>query len=135
MKKVHGISFSLSSLEKGLWFDHDKREYQPEGWGIRVHVVAGRMIRPVPRFWKSYSQWNTWHDPWFVIRIPFLVMPFLSVALGSLGFYIGFKTFVCTSKSSSESIYGKWLRVEEQGTDEDPAEYITLSATARRTRW
>lgn len=135
MKKVYGISFSFSSMERGLWFDHDERCYQPEGWGIRFHIVAGKMIRPVPRFWIPGS--NPWRgdEPWFVIRAPFLVAPFLSIALGPLGFYIGCKTFLCTTMHNSLLRYGKWLRLEEQGTDENPAEYLQPSATMRMTRW
>jgi len=135
MKKIYGISLSLSSFERGLWFDSDERGYQPKGWGIRLNIVVGKMIRPVPRFWKPYSQWDTWRDPWFVIRLPFIIAPFISMALGALGLYIGCKTFLCRPEHLDVSRYGKWLRPEECGTDEEPAEYLQPSMTWRITRW
>jgi len=131
MKKVYGISLSISSLERSLWFDHDEKRYQPEGWGVKFHLMLGRLIRPVPRLWKPYNKWNTWIDPWFVIRIPVFILPFISVALGPVGFYFGGKVFLC----KSENKYDNWLKPEEKGTNIDPAEYMTLSATIRTTRW
>jgi len=136
MKKVYGTSLSLSSFERGLWFDSDKRVYQPEGWGIRFNIVCGKMIRPVPKFWvKDTNPWKG-DEPWFVIRIPFFIGPFLGVALGKFGFYIGFKTFKVTYREHSvPERYGKWMRPGEYGTEAEPATYLQLSATMRRTRW
>ena len=135
MKKIYGISLSFSSFEKGLWFDHDEREYQPEGWGIRLHLAFGRMIRPVPKFWiKDNNPWKG-DEPWFVIRIPYMIGPFLSLAFGSLGIYLGFKTFQVKTKHISPTRYGKWMKSKEFGTDKNPAEYLQLTASTRKTRW
>jgi hypothetical protein len=135
MKKVYGISFSLSSFERGLWFDSDERLYTPKGWGIRFNIVAGKMMWPMEKFWiKNQNPWNG-GEIWFVIRLPFLIAPFLSVSLGPIGFYIGCKTFLCKPRHLDLSNYGKWLRPEECGTDEEPAEYLQPSMTWRITRW
>ncbi len=95
----------------------------------------GKMIRPVPKFWKKDS--NPWKGdkPWFVIRIPWMVGPFLSISLWDYGMYIGFKTFKVTDKHRSDDRYGRWMKESEFGTDAKPAEYLQLSATVRRTRW
>ena len=126
MKKVGGISLTLSSFEEGLWFDSDLQEYQPKGWGVKLNIVWGKMIRPVPKFWKG--EVNAWlNEPWFVIRIPFIVAPYLSIALGRVGFYLGFKTF-STIKEDLKLL--PWLR-----EDEVDCQFLQLTATTRRTRW
>lgn len=136
MRKVYGISSTpISSREKGLWFDSDERQYQPFGWGPHIDLLVGKMIRPVPKFWiKGNNPWKG-DTPWFVIRIPIMIGLFVSVALGPFGFYIGFKTFLVKTKHMLPDRYGKWLRLDEYGTDDDPAEYMQLTASIRRTRW
>lgn len=92
MKKVHGIELSLNKLEQGLWYDSDKKIYDPKGWGITLQLSAGPMTRPIPKVWKYPPfRWKTWDDPWFVIRSPFVLGVFISVAIGKYGFYLGFK--------------------------------------------
>ena len=133
--KVEGISASAGSFERGLWFDHDKKEYQPHGWGIKCDLVVGHMIRPVPKFWKKDQ--NVWKgdEPWFVIRTP-MIAPFGSVSLGEIGIYAGCKTFVVTSAHSSQERYGKWMREKEFPSDPNGTmTYLQLSGTIRRTRW
>ena len=65
--EVAGLSLTLGSYERGLWFDHDTRQYTPEGFGLKFDIVAGHIIRPVPKFWEKGT--NPWKgdDPWFVI--------------------------------------------------------------------
>jgi len=135
LKRVIGITLGISSFERGLWFDSDRREYHPDGWGIKFSLVCGRLIRPVPRFWIKGS--NPWKgdEPWFVIRIPLIVLPFISIALGKYGIYLGAKTFSVSSEHITDDRYGKWLKPSEKGTDEDPREYLTISASIRSTRW
>lgn len=127
------VQLIFSKAENSLWYDQDKRIYDPKGWGICLKLYAGKMIRPVPKFWIKNS--NPWQgdEPWFVIRVPFMLGPFLSIALGKYGFYIGFKRF--TAKESYKPRYGVWMRDDEFGPDDNPAEYIQLTATIRRTRW
>jgi hypothetical protein len=55
---VGGISLSVGSYERGLWFDHDNKDYQDGGVGIKLDILAGHMIRPVPKFWKPNQ--NPW---------------------------------------------------------------------------
>jgi len=131
---VGGISLSVGSYERGLWFDHDKKGYQNGGIGMKLDIVAGHMIRPVPKFWKPNQ--NPWKgdDPWFVIRCP-IIGPFISLAIGDKGVYFGFKTFEVSDKHRSPERYGKWMRENEFQQSEAPNVFIQPSATIRRTRW
>jgi len=133
--KVDGVSLSAGSFERGLWFDHDRREYQPAGWGLKFDIVAGHMIRPVPKFWERDN--NPWKggEPWFVIRAP-MVLPFIAVSLGPYGIYAGGKTFLVEERHSSIQRYGKWMRQQEFPADPNGIKtYLQLSGSIRRTRW
>ncbi len=136
MKKViRLLELVFCKAERGLWYDHDKKIYDEKGWGITIKLFAGKMIRPVRKFWIKDS--NPWKgdEPWFVIRIPFVVVPFVSIAIWNFGAYFGFKVFDAKDKHRSDDRYGKWMRENEFGTDAEPAEYLQLSATTRSTRW
>ena len=142
MKTVHGISLSIGSYERGLWTDHDKRVYNPNLIGIKLDIVCGRMIRPVPCFWKrgfwrGERAFNPWKggEYWFIIRIPFLIAPFISIALGKYGLYFGCKTFEIAPHHAVPERYGKWVHYQEIGTEEKPAVFLQLTATTRTTRW
>lgn len=119
----------LSKAEKGLWYDHDMREYDDVGWGICLKLFAGVMLRPItkPRYWFSRdwvpSKWNAF-DPKYhwLLKLPIPLAPFLSVAAGRFGFYIGFKVFSLESE--------KYRRMTPE-----KGEALTLSATTRTTRW
>lgn len=121
IRKVHGISFSLSSFEGGLWFDHDGKEYQPRGWGIRLALLVGSFARPIPKFWTKLNPWQ--EAAWFTLRLPIIILPFLSIAIGPYGFYIGGKRFTVDADEP-------WAKPEEYG-----AQMVTLSFTVRATRW
>ena len=136
MKKlIPIIEFSISKPEKGLWYDSDEKTYDKKGWGIVFKLWTGKLIRPVPKFWIKGS--NPWQGdvPWFVIRIPFVVVPFVSVAIWNWGMYFGFKEFEVKDKHRSNGRYGVWMRESEFGTDENPAEYLTFSISTRMSRW
>jgi len=117
-----------------LWFDHDEKGYQAGGVGIKFDIVAGHMIRPVPKFWKPKQ--NPWKgdEPWFVIRSP-IIGPFISLALGKTGVYFGFKTFEVKDMHRSLERYGKWMHENEFPQSETPNVFMQPSATIRRTRW
>ncbi len=148
IKKIYGISASIGSFERGLWFDSDEKKYQPGGWGIRFHIAFGKMIRPIACYYKlAYWKWlltknhddsfNPWKGGqyWFIFRFP-IIGPFVAVALGKFGFYIGCKTFeIWHPKHTSNDRYGRWLKENEAGTEEEPAEYLQLTMSFRRTRW
>ena len=142
MKKVHGISTSFSSFEDGNWYDSDDKIYHPAGWGVKFDIVIGKMIRPVPCFWKkgfwrgeeSYNPWKG-GQYWFIIRVPIMIGPWLSVAVGRYGFYLGTKVFQIAPHHTGTDRYGKWLKEGEAGTDREPAEYLQLSVSVRRSRW
>ncbi len=142
MKKVHGISLSFSSFEDGNWYDSDDKMYHPAGWGIKLDIIAGKMIRPVPKFWhlgfwKGERKYNPWKggEYWFIIRIPFMIGPWLSIAIGKYGFYLGFKVFQIADHHIGNDRYGRWLKEGEAGTEENPAEYLQLSFSMRLSRW
>lgn len=120
IKKI--IQIIISKAETGLWYDHDKRDYDPQGWGLCIKLFTGSFIRPVPKFWvKDANPWTG--DHWFVIRFPFVILPFISIAIGQWGFYLGGKVF----KADADE---PWVKEHEIGN-----EYLTLSATTRKTRW
>jgi hypothetical protein len=73
---VGGLSPTPGSYERGPWFDHDVKEHQSDGFGMKLDIVAGQMIRPIPKFReKSNNPWKG-DEPWFVIRSP-MIGPFI----------------------------------------------------------
>jgi len=98
MKDIKGISISVGSYERGLWFDHDKKNYPAAGIGAKFDLAIGRWIRPIPKFWKKafwkgdMNPWKTTHN-WFVLRTPMLPAFFISIAVMQYGFYVGCKSF------------------------------------------
>jgi len=131
---VGGLSLTLGSYERGLWFDHDLKQQQAGGFGMKFDIVAGQMIRPVPKFWeKSNNPWKG-DEPWFVIRSP-MIGPFLSMAVGDFGFYLGFKTFKVQDEHRSLDRYGRWMKGNEFPEPNDVNVFLQPSATIRRTRW
>jgi hypothetical protein len=131
---VEGLSLTLGSYERGLWFDHDVKNYQPKGVGLKFDIVAGHMIRPVPKFWEKDT--NPWKgdEPWFVIRLP-MVGPYISLGVGKMGAYFGFKTFKVEDKHRSVDRYAKWMHENEFPDPNGVNVYLQPSASIRRTRW
>ena len=139
---VEGLSLSLGSAagislrtyERGLWFDHNRKDQQPDGFGLKFDIVAGHMIRPVPKFWQAGS--NPWRggEPWFVLRCP-MVGPYISLAAGNLGAYCGFKTFRVADQHRSSDRYGRWMHENEFPEPNGAHVYLQPSASLRRTRW
>lgn len=129
-----GGKVSLRDYERGLWFDHDRKEHQPKGIGLKFDIVAGQMIRPVPKFWLPGS--NPWQgdEPWFVIRSP-MIGPYISLAVGHFGAYCGFKTFRVANEHRFLDRYGGWMRPNEFPEPGDERVYLQPSASLRRTRW
>ncbi len=132
--RVGGLSLSVGSHERGLWFDHDHQQYQPNGFGLRLDLVAGKMIRPVPKFWEPAN--NPWQggEPWFVLRMP-MIGPFFSIAIGQRGAYLGFKTLRVEDRHRAPERYGNWMRQDEFPEANDVRVYLQPSDTLRRTRW
>ena len=130
--RVDGVSLSLGSFERGLWHDHDKREYQPKGWGIKLDWVCGNMVRPIPKIGKDV---NVWEEPAFVIRSP-MTGPFLSIHLGEYGIYLGMKTFELDHGDvTNGGRYDDWVTDLEKPAEGEKHVYLCPSATMRRTRW
>ena len=115
-----GCSASLGTYERGLWFDDDVRGDRKSGFGIKLDLIAGEMVRPF-----SFDGDNPWVDPDFVLKLP-IVGPFFSIAFGELGFYIGLKSF-----KNHEGRYD-WLPSDAKA--EDPDILFCPSSTIRRTR-
>lgn len=114
---VAGCSASLGTYERGLWFDDDKRGDRKSGFGIKLDLVAGQMVRPFGP--------NPWKDPDFVLKSP-IIGPFFSIALGELGFYIGLKSF--------KNHQGRYDWLPSDADPNNPDIIFTPSATIRRTR-
>jgi hypothetical protein len=120
--KVHGISLSLGSHERGLWTDSDRRGPN-EGWGMKFDIVCGECVRPI-----STDGDNPWEDPDHILRFP-ICGPFASAWVGDAngpGFYVGLKTFESYRRPDGTWRY-PWL--EEEGR------FLTISGSTRRTRW
>jgi hypothetical protein len=142
--KVDGIEVGFSRFERGIWFDSDHKKYQPHGFGVKLALVWGIMVRPIPKYWKlGYWRGEDLYNPWrggeyvTVLKFPF-VGPFLSICIGRLGLYLGFKTFeVYDPRHTGPDRYGLWLDKYKvvAGTKDNPAQYIQLSGSIRRTRW
>lgn len=112
----------LSKAEKGLWYDHDEKSYDKKGWGIVIKLFTGAFARPISKFWRKNA--NPWKgDHWFVLRLPFIILPFVSIAIYNFGLYFGGKVFRVDKDEP-------WAKESEYGT-----KMLTISATIRRTRW
>lgn len=120
MINIHGVSASLGAFEQGLWYDSDRKQYNPHGWGIKLAIIVGSFARPVRKFWTKQNCWQ--EEAWFTLRLPFIILPFISIAIGRFGFYLGGKVFTADADEP-------WAKPEEYGK-----KMLTLSATLRRTR-
>ena len=110
-----GCSASIGTYERGLWFDDDVRGDRESGFGLKLDLVCGEMVRP----------FGDWGEPDFVLKCP-MCGPFFSVALGELGFYIGLKSF--------KNSVGRYDWLPTDATAENPDILFCPSATIRRTR-
>ena len=134
--RTYGVMAQVSTDKKNLWWDHARKEYNPRGFGVMAGIRAGWHYAPIgqlwrPEFWmlkKGDKEYNGWEGKyWFVARFP-IIFPYISVALGRFGLYLGVKPFhICRPR------YYKWLPEWEEYTQED--EVLTLTASIRRTRW
>lgn len=133
MKVYRLLQLVLSQAEKGLWWDHDERMYQPHGWGIMIKLFCGPVVRPYtrPRFWFKTgipSKWNEFDPQWHgLIRFYMPLAPFLSIALGPVGIYLGFKVFDLESE--------KYRRMVGSASVFQGSQALTPSVTTRTTRW
>lgn len=132
MKVYKLLQLVVSKAEKGLWWDHDEREYQSSGWGIMLKLFAGPVVRPItkPKYWfkDTPSKWNEFDPEYHLLfKLPFFIGPFISVALGPYGFYAGFKVF------NLESAKYKQMVGDDQVYPGSQA--LTPSITTRSTRW
>lgn len=132
-EKIHGISLSLGQYERGLWYDHDEREYHPHGFGLKLDLVAGNMLRPLKNPLDGENPWKG-GDDLGVLRGP-IAGPFLSIALGPYGLYAGFKAFEVTASHGGDDRYGRWIHDDEVPPEGRTYLYLCPSATIRRTRW
>ena len=131
---VGGISLSLGSYERGLWFDHDQRQHQLGGFGLKLDIVTGHMVLPVPKYWEPSN--NPWKggEPWFILRSP-MIGPFMSLAVGDFGAYFGCKTYMVEDRHRSLDRYGRWMRESEFPEPNAVNVYLQPTASLRRTRW
>lgn len=132
MKIFKLFQIVVGKAEDGLWYDHDERAYDPKGFGIALRFFAGDVVRPYtkPKYWFDDvpNKWNNF-DPEYhgVLKFWLPVAPFLSVALGPWGFYIGFKIF------SLEPT--KYIPMVGEANVHLGSQALTPSATTRSTRW
>lgn len=123
---ITGCSFSVGSYETGLWYDQDKRAYNPKGFGIKADLVPGQMIIPVPKLGS-----DRWDDPWLIIRAP-IIAPFISFTMADKGGYAGLKSF---EVSQSNKQYYWWLNKKEIPPRGKSFVYFTPEAAIRTKRY
>lgn len=87
-----GIQCEIGTWTGRLYYDEPP--VRLGGSGLRLALRWGPMVWVCPKFWSK--AWNHDHYPtpeatWFTVRLPFVVGPFLSLVLGNMSFYIGFK--------------------------------------------
>jgi len=111
--KVRGVSLSLGKFERGLWYDHDKQQYDENGFGVKFDIVSGHMLRPFKKPFSAENPWKGGKDAG-VLRLPF-IGPFLSVAIGPYGFYFGSGRKRCRRKARRTSICAHRRRFGEPG--------------------
>jgi len=148
-----GISLSFGSFESGLWFDSDKQEQEGRieeyvrdhikyTFGLKLSILWGKCLRPIPKFyklgfWKGDIKYNPWRggEYWFILRIPFVISPFISIALGNLGAYIGCKYIGVDPSHTGPERYGKWLKPGEASEDDrQPNMYLCPAFSIRMSR-
>ena len=131
MKGLFGIQIGASKFEPGLWYDSDAKVYDRKGFGFKIALVAGKMMRPVGRIYKrcywQTNELNPWKtgNHWFVLKFPFVIEPFISLAIGPWGFYCGFKPVAPNDR------YKSWNGPTEPYMNW----FLCPSITFRSTRW
>lgn len=123
---ITGCSFSIGSYESGLWFDQDKRAYNPNGLGIKADIVPGEMIIPVPKFGS-----NRWDNPWFIIRAP-IIAPFISISVREQGGYVGLRSFEVSGRNKQNYW---WLSENEIPPEGKSFVYFTPEAAVITKRY
>jgi len=84
-----GIELKVGTFSGGLWFDKDDQVfYGRSGYGIKLAVRWGPWVCPIKKPWSKLGRWDA---PWFIIRGKWGIWPFISVAVGKCGFYLGAK--------------------------------------------
>ncbi len=121
-----GCSFSIGSYESGLWYDQDKRAYNPKGYGIKADLVPGHMIIPIPKLGA-----DRWDDPWLIVRAP-IIAPFISFTMKEKGGYVGLKRF---EVSQNNKEYYWWLNRKELPPKGKSYVYFTPEAAIRTKRY
>jgi len=138
MKITPLFQITFSQSEPSLWWNDEPNNKTSNGWGIVLRFNAGRFVRPIlhPKHWfkprlprgyddpesenyisnpedyKKYAP-NIWKMTssdahWFVVNIPVLIAPFLSINFGGFGAYIGFKPYGLDWPE-----YKKWYNPDE----------------------
>lgn len=119
VRLANWLQLVVGTAEDGLWWDSDRKYSKhrkgggKSGWGIKLAIRGGLVLRPVsrPKYWwhrlvvalrgvidtDRKPLPNKWEhfDPeyYWVLRFWFPILPFLSMAFGNYGFYIGFKEY------------------------------------------
>lgn len=93
--KIGGIGLKIGTWPGGLWYDWSDNQYlKYPGWGLILAIKWGPAEISCPKFWSK--TWDSQHYPspdniWFKFIMPFMVGPFMSLSLGRVGIYLGFK--------------------------------------------
>lgn len=130
--KVFGIGLTLSTAEKGLWYDSDKDvDHLEQGAGVVLKIRSGWTVRPFtkPKYWfkESPSKWNEFNPEYHgLIKFWFPVCPFVSVCFKQYGAYFGWKAFNLEKDKYAVLVGAENISAGNQA--------LTPSITIRRTR-
>jgi len=127
MSRVKGICLTFCTDEGDLWWDADSQYRSPEGkkgFGIMIALRWGKLLQPIGT--KIFN--NVWFrgDVLFTLRIPFVVLPYISIAIGKFGLYFGGKIY-----GVDRVEYLRWAYPDEIKKGNTA---LALSASIRRTR-
>ena len=128
-----GISLEFKTDERNLWWDSDDPYWGPEfcpngkpGFGVVVALRWGTLLGVIPFLKKNAP--NPWFEkPWKVYHFPFIILPYISVAVGRYGFYLGGKSYGVNREE-----YLTWVPRKDMVQDRSRA--LCLSASIRKTR-
>jgi len=135
-----GISLGIGRWEDSNWYDTDKKKCSEDNYGVKFDLAWGWAIRPIPDPFCDDEEENC--NPWkggkylTILKFP-VIAPYISVAAGKYGFYLGFKAFeVYEPRHTGLDRYGHWLVKYDvdYGTEDKPAVYLQPSARMTANR-
>ena len=117
--KPGGIDITVGSGKSGLWYDTEASSGPNSlGLGVRIGIHWGPIWYAMPRTWDAIKTlaWDhivqTQEKEWKIVTLPFFILPFVSIVIGTFGGYIGGKLNgwgqdSCLIPSARLSVWGR----------------------------